>query len=57
MEVHKQENYVTGLQANELPGLRQPISGPNGPESGPKLGFSPFSQIGFISFPLTCIGW
>ena len=25
--------------------------GPNGPKSGPKLGFLPFSQVWFISFP------
>ena len=28
---------------------------PNGPKSGPKIGFSPFSQVWFISFPLNCI--
>ena len=31
--------------------------GPNGPKSGSKLGFSPFSQVWLISFPLNCIGW
>ena len=25
--------------------------------AGPKLGFSPFSQVWFISFPLNDIGW
>ena len=31
--------------------------GPIGPKSSSKWGFSPFSQVRFISFPLTCIGW
>ena len=29
--------------------------GPKGPNSGPKLGFLPFSQIWFICFPRNCI--
>ena len=29
--------------------------GPNGPKSGQKLGFSLFSPVWFISFPLNCI--
>ena len=29
---------------------------PNGAKSDPKLGFSPLSQVWFISFPLNCIG-
>ena len=33
-----------------------PNLGQNGPKSGPKLGFLPFSQIWFISFPLNYIG-
>ena len=28
----------------------------NGPKVGPKLGFSPFSQVWDISLPLNCIG-
>ena len=28
----------------------------NMPRSGPKLSFSPFSQVWDISFPLNCIG-
>ena len=34
-----------------------PKFGPNGPKLGPKLGYLPFSQVWFISFPLICIGW
>ena len=30
--------------------------GPRGPKLGPKLGFLPFSQVLFISFPLNFIG-
>ena len=30
--------------------------GPNGPKSDLKLVFSPFSQLWFFSFPLSCIG-
>ena len=30
--------------------------GANGPKSGQKLGFSPFSLVWFVSFPLNCIG-
>ena len=33
-----------------------PNLGQNEPKSGPKLGFLPFSQAWFISFPLNCIG-
>ena len=34
-----------------------PKSGSSRPKSGPKLGFLPFSQVWFISFPLSYIGW
>ena len=30
---------------------------PNGPKSRPKLGFLPFPQVLFSSFPLNCMGW
>ena len=30
---------------------RRPKFGPNEPKLGPKLGFLPFSQVQFISFP------
>ena len=33
-----------------------PNFGPNGPKSGPKLGFLSFSQVWFISFLLNCKG-
>ena len=33
-----------------------PKFGPNGPKSGPKLGFLSFFQVWFISFPGNCIG-
>ena len=31
--------------------------GPKGPKSDPKLSFLLFSQVCFVSFPLSCIGW
>ena len=33
-----------------------PNLGQNGSKSSPKLGFLAFSQVQFISFPLSCIG-
>ena len=35
----------------------QPEFGPYGPKSGSKLGFLPFSQVWFISFPWNCMQW
>ena len=31
--------------------------GQNGPKSGPKLFFLPFSQILLVNFPLICMWW
>ena len=37
--------------------ISRPEFRPNGPNSGPKLGFMPFYQVWFISFPWNCIQW
>ena len=36
--------------------MRGPNQGTDKPKSDPKLGFSLFSQVQFITFPLNCIG-